>query len=518
MEPVKVAVRIRPLTDQEQLEAGQGVCVTELRDGCSLHVDEPGAGKGGKVFGFHKVYGANDDNKKVFSESALDLVESCLQGINATVLAYGQTGSGKTYTMTGITPLVLETIFANCPSTCTVQISYLEVYNDTVRDLLNPENEDLPIREAQDGAIHVPNMTLVPVATKAQALHVLHSGTSYRATAPTLMNSSSSRSHSIFTIHMRRTEGGTVFMSKCHLVDLAGSERNKKTGNTGDRFKESVGINAGLLALSNVITGLAKRPMAVHIPFRDSKLTRLLQDALGGSSRTVFIACISPSVSNQDETISTLTYAARAKKITNTPVICKELLSQLRTEQEGAYFGFNRETHQRDQQRAKEEKEHEESSEVQTLRSKISDLQEELEADEGIFAEYLKETRILKKRLVDYEALHLQLSEELEKAYEKIAMLEEGCQPARTPVHVWGAKETADAATCTSLIPTRSLSPEKEDLAENKLQTLISVVELQGLRERESEFEKVAKDNYYYQKTNKKLKHKLRELTEGAGE
>ena len=212
-----------------------------------------------------------------------------------------------------------------------VSASFLEVYGEDVHDLLDEDRKTLPLREDGTGSVSVVGLKTRSVSTASEALNVLHVGTLHRTTAATLMNHQSSRSHAVFTVHlhqtMRNEESGVdvTTSSRFTFVDLAGSERMKKTGAEGERAREGIKINEGLLALGNVINALAdeerlaKGGKAQHVPYRQSKLTRLLQDALGGNSQTLFLACVSPSDGNAPETLSTLHYANRARNIKNAP-------------------------------------------------------------------------------------------------------------------------------------------------------------------------------------------------------
>eukprot|EP00466_Bigelowiella_natans_P019752 jgi/Bigna1/57911/fgenesh1_pm.37_\ len=320
---VRVAIRARPLLATEKLRDSQSCCKFD----------------------------------KVYQVSVVPLVAACFEGYNATVLAYGQTGSGKTYTMgsgnkrnlddekVGIIPRVVREVFRltkeKGEQRVEVRVSYLEIYNELLRDLLHPRSSSgkpvpISIREGPNSAIQLVGIKEEPVSNYSEMMRYLERGSVSRTTASTLMNSYSSRSHSIFTItivqnvvkitaeHISRQRAGKnkqkrkYKKSKFHLVDLAGSERAKRTGAVGARFKESITINKGLLALGNVISALcASQAKRTHIPYRNSKLTRLLQDSLGGNSRTLMIACISPADINFEESLTTLKYADRAKKIKN---------------------------------------------------------------------------------------------------------------------------------------------------------------------------------------------------------
>eukprot|EP01060_Flectonema_neradi_P039776 TRINITY_DN8893_c0_g1_i1.p1 TRINITY_DN8893_c0_g1~~TRINITY_DN8893_c0_g1_i1.p1 ORF type:complete len:976 (+),score=211.25 TRINITY_DN8893_c0_g1_i1:79-3006(+) len=359
-ECIRVLVRLRPLNDEEKM-GDPMVSLTALPDRVSLHIDEinsKGNSSGGKVFKFDGVIPADEDSSRsqnqLYESQVGPLVDRFVSGYNTTVMAYGQTGSGKTFTMCcieehnkGIIPRVLIDLFSRIDGKLhdySVHVTYVEVHNETLRDILSNKStlgqpdDELQIREDSEGGIHLHGISPTAVRSIDAAMSLVQQGNRSRATGATEMNQKSSRSHAIFTIYLSSSVAGRV--SKFHLVDLAGSERNKRTKNTGTRLKESVCINTGLLALGNVICALSKKPAQVHVPYRDSKLTRLLQDSIGGTCRTTFIACVSPSVINHDETLGTLTYAYRARSIVNTPSLpAKQLLEQLRKEQQIVYFG-----------------------------------------------------------------------------------------------------------------------------------------------------------------------------------
>lgn len=229
---------------------------------------------------------------------------------------------------------IFEAISVATDSRFLALVSYLEIYNENIRDLLRNSHGNLPLKETSEGGIVVQNLTQHPVASVEQCEKLLELGNANRAVGGTNMNATSSRSHSIFSICVERMTkeegdddelellrlGPTIKRGKLNLVDLAGSERQTKTGATGDRLKEATKINLSLSALGNVISALVDGKTK-HIPYRDSKLTRLLQDSLGGNTKTLMIACISPAESNYDETLSTLRYANRAKNISNKPTL-----------------------------------------------------------------------------------------------------------------------------------------------------------------------------------------------------
>ncbi|EAT37448.1 AAEL010568-PA [Aedes aegypti] len=340
---VKVALRIRPLNQRE-------------RDrGCRIVVEQPtcrepqvviGNGISGKpeAFTFNYVFAPEDSQEQLYESSVQPLLEKLYAGYNVTILAYGQTGSGKTYTMgtnydgeedetMGVIPRAINDIFDRVKemggdSEVTINCSFMELYQENLYDLLSNkgtrEERVVDIREANNQIV-IPGLTEIPIRSAEETFEALMRGSQERAVASTAMNAVSSRSHAIFTLNLtNRIKGDkpTVTTSKFHLVDLAGSERPKKTQATGERFKEGVKINQGLLVLGNVISALGSSggPLG-HVPYRESKLTRLLQDSLGGNSLTLMVACVSPADYNCEETINTLRYANRAKNIKNKAVV-----------------------------------------------------------------------------------------------------------------------------------------------------------------------------------------------------
>jgi kinesin family protein 3/17 len=275
----------------------------------------------------------------IYEDMAFPLIESVLEGYNGTIFAYGQTGCGKSFTMEGIpdppehrglTPRSFEHIFQEVAvrenTKFLVRTSYLEIYNENVRDLLSKDQTaKLELKEHPDRGVYVRDLTEHVVQNAGEVLRLMAQGSKNRSVGATLMNADSSRSHSIFTVWLEAMEQGEdgeehIRASKLNLVDLAGSERQSKTGASGDRLKEATKINLSLSALGNVISALVDGK-AKHIPYRDSKLTRLLQDSLGGNTKTLMVAAVSPADNNYDETLSTLRYANRAKNIKNKAII-----------------------------------------------------------------------------------------------------------------------------------------------------------------------------------------------------
>uniref|UniRef100_A0A5K4F4S8 Kinesin motor domain-containing protein n=1 Tax=Schistosoma mansoni TaxID=6183 RepID=A0A5K4F4S8_SCHMA len=337
---VKVGVRVRPLSSSE-VNDGSSTCLSYLNEENQLIIGND------KLFGFDYVFKETDSQEYVYRKAALPMVENILKGYNATLFAYGQTGSGKTYTMgtcisesviegsAGIVPRIIKDLFEKMPNyeyEYTVKVSFLEIYKEDIHDLLGEDvSASLQIRE-ENQLVKIPGLTETVVTSPEEVLYLLHCGSTKRSVASTAMNLKSSRSHAILTLcfllrpKITQLDGESTedtLTAKLHLVDLAGSERIKKTHAEGDRLKEGIDINRGLLALGNVISALCERDAKKrsHIPYRDSRLTRLLQDSLGGNSATLMLACVSPADINMEETLNTLRYADRARLIKNKPIL-----------------------------------------------------------------------------------------------------------------------------------------------------------------------------------------------------
>lgn len=333
-----MAIRCRPLNDKE-ISQGHSKIVTINKERGEISVARPANGEN-KQFTFDLTYGDDADQGNIYVESSSPIIANVLEGYNGTIFAYGQTGTGKTHTMTGvigdenlrgIMPRAFDDIFRSIQSDSDqtqflVRASYLEIYNEEVRDLLskNPKNR-LELHEKPDSGVYVKDLSYFAAKSSDEVRKIMYIGSKNRSTGETLMNAHSSRSHSLFSITVERSELGAdnkqhIRVGKLNMVDLAGSERIAKTGATGDRLKEATKINLSLSTLCHVISSLTD-PKATYIPYRDSKLTRLLQDSLGGNTKTVMIANVGPADYNFDETLNTLRYASRAKNIQNKPRI-----------------------------------------------------------------------------------------------------------------------------------------------------------------------------------------------------
>ncbi|XP_040894176.1 kinesin-like protein KIF21A isoform X7 [Toxotes jaculatrix] len=380
---VRVALRIRPQLAREKIE-GCHICTYVMPGEPQVILGKD------KAFTYDYLFDMDSQQDAIYTTCTEKLIEGCFEGYNATIFAYGQTGSGKTYTMgtgfdvnisdeeLGIIPRAVHHLFKGIEERrqaaqeqgrpvpeFKINAQFLELYNEEVLDLFDStrdmkQKSHIKIHEDANGGIYTVGVTTRTVSSEAEMMQCLKLGALSRTTASTQMNVQSSRSHAIFTIHLcqvrvcasdnqenetdNRVSNGNSEMdeyetltAKFHFVDLAGSERLKRTGATGDRAKEGISINCGLLALGNVISALGDRgKRASHVPYRDSKLTRLLQDSLGGNSQTVMIACISPSDRDFMETLNTLKYANRARNIKNKVMVNQDKASQqisaLRTE------------------------------------------------------------------------------------------------------------------------------------------------------------------------------------------
>lgn len=338
-ESVKVVVRCRPMNEKERVANFDRVVSVDVKFG-QVAVRNPRATSSHehpKVFTFDSVYDWNSKQMELYDETFRPLVDSVLFGFNGTIFAYGQTGTGKTYTMEGVRndpdrrgviPNSFEHIFTHISRSQNqqylVRASYLEIYQEEIRDLLSKDQmRRLELKERPDTGVYVKDLSSFVTKSVREIEHVMNVGNQNRSVGATNMNEHSSRSHAIFVITIECSELGLdgenhIRVGKLNLVDLAGSERQTKTGAQGERLKEATKINLSLSALGNVISALVDG-RSTHIPYRDSKLTRLLQDSLGGNARTVMVANIGPASYNVEETLTTLRYANRAKNIKNKP-------------------------------------------------------------------------------------------------------------------------------------------------------------------------------------------------------
>ncbi|KAF2628733.1 kinesin-domain-containing protein [Macroventuria anomochaeta] len=333
---IKVVARFRPQNKIEIASGGEPIVDFKSEDTCSINSKEASG-----AFTFDRVFDMSSRQVDVFDYSIRPTVDDILNGYNGTVFAYGQTGAGKSYTMMGsdiddeagkgVIPRIVEQIFASIlasPSNIeyTVRVSYMEIYMERIRDLLMPQNDNLAVHEEKSRGVYVKGLLEVYVSSVDEVYEVLRRGGQSRAVSATNMNAESSRSHSILvvTVTQKNVETGSMKSGQLFLVDLAGSEKVGKTGASGQTLEEAKKINKSLSALGMVINSLTDSK-ASHVPYRDSKLTRILQESLGGNSRTTLIINCSPSSYNDVETLSTLRFGMRAKTIKNKAKVNAEL-------------------------------------------------------------------------------------------------------------------------------------------------------------------------------------------------
>mmetsp|Transcript_7168 Transcript_7168/g.15584 ORF Transcript_7168/g.15584 Transcript_7168/m.15584 type:complete len:682 (+) Transcript_7168:136-2181(+) len=326
-ESIRVCCRFRPQSQFERSSSGKICC--EVPDGLTT-VYVPSTDH---TFVFDRVFRWDSKQKEVYDYSAKAIINSVLRGFNGTVFAYGQTASGKTWTMEGpdiedkdeqgVIPRMVWSIFdgiyhADEHIEFLVKVSIVEIYNERIRDLLDPKKDNLKVHEDKVRGVFIGEVTETYVGCEQEIFDAMRTGNFNRSFAVTNMNEHSSRSHLVFmlTVEQKNLHDRSVKVGRLHLVDLAGSEKVAKTGASGDRLDEAKNINRSLSALGNVINALTDKKHT-HVPYRDSKLTRVLQESLGGNAKTCLIITCSPSSFNEQETISTLRFGQRAKMIKN---------------------------------------------------------------------------------------------------------------------------------------------------------------------------------------------------------
>ncbi|XDV27912.1 hypothetical protein PO909_031357 [Leuciscus waleckii] len=330
---IKVMCRFRPLNSSEVTRGDKYVAKFQGEDSVVI---------GGKPYAFDRVFQSNTSQEQVYTACAQQIVKDVLGGYNGTIFAYGQTSSGKTHTMEGnlhdtdamgIIPRIVQDIFNYIYSMDEnlefhIKVSYFEIYLDKIRDLLDVSKTNLSVHEDKNRVPYVKGCTERFVCSPDEVMDTIDEGKSNRHVAVTNMNEHSSRSHSIFQINVKQenTQTEQKLSGKLYLVDLAGSEKVSKTGAEGAVLDEAKNINKSLSSLGNVISALAEG--SAYVPYRDSKMTRILQDSLGGNCRTTIVICCSPSSYNEAETKSTLMFGQRAKTIKNTVSVNVELTAE----------------------------------------------------------------------------------------------------------------------------------------------------------------------------------------------
>ncbi|EGR34442.1 kinesin heavy chain, putative [Ichthyophthirius multifiliis] len=338
---IKVVCRVRPFNLQE-LQLGQVLCVDFIDEYSIKLKTQQQENKNEKIiFNFDRVFNTECTQLEIYNFAAEPVVKSVLEGFNGTVFAYGQTSSGKTFTMLGsniddnqyqgIIPRMVNTVFNQITDSpefieFRIKVSIVEIYMEKIRDLLDTKKHNLVIREDKQRSVYIQDVTEHYVSNEQDVFNIMKIGNQNRAVIATNMNEGSSRSHLIFmlTISQNNLNDLSAKTGKLFLVDLAGSEKVAKTGAEGRVFDEAKTINQSLSSLGNVINALTDGK-STHVPYRNSKLTRILQESIGGNSRTTLIITCSPSSFNEAETLSTLRFGIRAKAINNKPKINREI-------------------------------------------------------------------------------------------------------------------------------------------------------------------------------------------------
>ncbi|CAH0561938.1 unnamed protein product [Brassicogethes aeneus] len=492
IENVRVFIRVRPLSKKEQAEGYSNIVLLDTKENLIVLKKN---GENTKPFKFDQIFSENSVQLDLYRMIAYPIVEKALQGYNGTIFAYGQTGTGKTFTMAGnhlkpevrgIIPNTFSHIFgqisrASGEKSFVVTVTYLEIYNEEVRDLLsNDPNKKLAIRERTDVGVYVKDLMGFTVDSIEAITELLNRGNKNRVTRSTLMNDVSSRSHAIFTICIEsknRIDNKTI-IGKLNLVDLAGSERASRTQATGERLREASNINLSLSVLGNVISALVDGKSS-HIPYRNSKLTRLLQDSLGGNSKTAMIAMLSPADVDYEESICTLRYAARVKHIQNH--------ARINVEQKGLIEGFEQEIAvlqqkvlllnlQEQQKEARQRKKEKDKVTSEAKQKEIKKCEEELQKTEKEKGDLMSKISMIQKRiLVGGENL-------FEKAQLQVCLLESsGVELENLDKAHRELEETLNKKAAEKIdVEEKYSSLQEEDLALNKkikkIQSLLNEV------------------------------------------
>ncbi|KAL3622609.1 serine/threonine-protein kinase KIN2 [Castilleja foliolosa] len=332
MPNMRVCVLFRPLNSKERSDHGDFVSIHSVGSESFIFKDEK---EEEMEFHFDKVFFEGSEQAHIYEFLALPIVKGVVNGVNGAIITYGQTGAGKTYSMEGpgitecdekrkgLLPRVVDGLFdsikqSNDMNKYTIKLSMVEIYLERVRDLFDLSKDNLQIKESKAQGIFVSGVTEVSISNSLEALRSLSSGIANRAVGETQMNMASSRSHCIYIFSIQQELKDKRY-GKLILVDLAGSEKAERTRAEGKVLDEAKTINKSLSTLGNVINALSSQGKTNHIPYRDSKLTRVLQDALGGNSQTALLCCCSPSPLNASESLSTLRFGARAKHIKALP-------------------------------------------------------------------------------------------------------------------------------------------------------------------------------------------------------
>jgi len=489
-EAVKVIVRCRPMNEKEISGGHERVVDMEVRKGMVLIRNPSRKEEAPREFTFDAVYDWNSKQRDIYDETFSPLVESVLNGYNGTIFAYGQTGTGKTFTMEGVRsdpelrgviPNSFDHIFTHISRThdqqYLVRASYLEIYQEEIRDLLaKDQKKKLDLKERPDTGIYVKDLQSFVTKSVKEIEHVMNVGNQNRAVGATNMNEHSSRSHAIFLIFVECSETGPdeethIRVGKLNMVDLAGSERQAKTGAAGTRLKEATKINLSLSALGNVISALVDGK-STHVPYRDSKLTRLLQDSLGGNAKTVMVANMGPASYNYEESLTTLRYADRAKRIKNKPRInedpkdallreFQEEIAKLKKELEKR--GGPRKSRRRRRKNGEQGGEEDEDVEDETEEDRgdaIKKKQEDLEKEKRALLENHSMLEEDKKKLLDEINTRAQ---QLKKEQERSALIAAKIKAMESKLLI-GGKSIVDKTSEQE----RALEERRKQLADQK--------------------------------------------------
>ncbi|XP_057783910.1 kinesin-like protein KIN-14R [Salvia miltiorrhiza] len=426
---IRVFCRCRPLSKSEVIAGCASVMDFDAAKDGDLGIVVNGSTK--KIFKFDRVYTPKDDQVDVFADAA-PMVVSVLDGYNVCIFAYGQTGTGKTFTMEGteanrgVNYRTLEELFKTAnerteTNTYSISVSVLEVYNEQIRDLLAIEtSKKLEIKQASEGSHHIPGIVEAKVENIQQVWNVLQAGSSARAVGSNNVNEHSSRSHCMLCITVRSKNliTGECMKSKLWLVDLAGSERLAKTDVQGDRLKEAQNINRSLSALGDVIFALANK--SGHVPYRNSKLTHLLQDSLGGDSKTLMFVQISPSDQDSSETLSSLNFATRVRGVELGPArkqVDTNELQRMKTMLDKA----------RQECKSKDET-------LKRLEENLHNLESKTKGKDQFYKNQLEKLKELEGQVELKASLHCQSEKQVSHLSEKLKGREESCSKLQQKV------------------------------------------------------------------------------------
>ncbi|KAL5556600.1 hypothetical protein UlMin_038836 [Ulmus minor] len=503
---IRVFCRCRPL-HKEELAAGCSTVVDfdTAKDGC-LGILTTGSTK--KSFKFDRVYTPNDDQVDVFADAS-PMVISVLDGFNVCIFAYGQTGTGKTFTMEGIKQnrgvnyRTLEQLFEIAKErsetfTYDISVSVLEVYNEQIRDLLatSPASKKLEVKQASEGSHHVPGIVEAKVNNISEVWTVLQAGSNARSIGSNNVNEHSSRSHCLLCIMVRAKNliNGECTKSKLWLVDLAGSERLAKTDAQGERLKEAQNINRSLSALGDVISALANK--SSHIPYRNSKLTHLLQDSLGGDAKTLMFVQISPSDQDLGETLSSLNFATRvrgielgpAKKQVDTSELQKMKLMLEKAKQEA---------------RSKDES-------IRKLEDNLQNLESKAKGKDQTYKNQQDKIKELESQLESKTTLHSQSEKQISQLSDRLKGREETCCSLQQKVKELEAKLRERHQSDSASI---QLKNQVKDL-ENKLKDQVREAESHSafLQQKIKELETKLKEQEQQNSESSILREKIKEL------